>query len=94
MRKLLLMIVVALFAGASLAPVYAADKPKAPADAETQFKRLDKDGNGSLSEAEFLGKRTGEDAEKAKKAFARIDKNSDGSVSLEEFKARPMKKKP
>mgnify|MGYP002623484565 FL=1 len=65
-----------------------------PVDPEKVFERLDKDKDGKLTEAEFLGKREGEAAEKGKKAFARLDKDANGSLSLEEFKARGAKKKP
>ena len=45
-----------------------------------------------VSEEEFLGKKTGEKAEKAKKLFARRDKDKDGSLTLEEFIAKKKKK--
>lgn|GEM_PF-1235260 len=61
-------------------------------DLDTQFKRLDKDSDGKLTEEEFVGKREGEKADKAKAQFKKLDKNSDGSLSLEEFKTRPKKK--
>jgi Ca2+-binding EF-hand superfamily protein len=77
--------------GLGLASASAADKP-APTP-EDMFKRLDKDSDGKLSAEEFVGKKTGEDADKAKKLFAKMDKNSDGSVDLEEFKAARAKKK-
>jgi len=93
MRKffaLLTMAAVMCGAGLSYAADKKADKPKR--DPEAAFKMMDKDGDGSLSEAEFVGKRTGEMADKAKAQFGMLDKDKDGKVSLEEFKARGAKK--
>ena len=53
---------------ASYAADKKADKPKADPDAA--FKKMDKDSDGSLSEAEFVGKKEGEAATKAKAMFA------------------------
>ena len=69
-------------------PEAGADKPKPTP--EDRFKRMDKDGNGSLSLEEFRGKKS---AEEAKEAFEKLDTNGDGSVSMEEFLAAPKKKK-
>jgi Ca2+-binding EF-hand superfamily protein len=82
----------AFLMGVTLAPVALADKgdKKKPKDAAEVFKKLDKDGNGSLSLEEFTGKR---DAEKAKAIFAKKDKDGDGALSLEEFSAGGKKKK-
>lgn len=63
--------------------VSADEKPKR--SPEEQFKRRDKDADGKLSLAEFVGKATGEKATKAETQFKKKDKNSDGFVSLEEF---------
>lgn len=52
------------------------------------FGTLDKNGDGSISEAEFVaarGKKTDEGA--AKTQFGKLDKNGDGKVSQEEFDA-------
>ncbi len=54
---------------------------------------MDKDSDGSLTEAELVGKKTGEMADKAKAMFAKKDKNKDGKLSLEEFKAGGKKAK-
>jgi Ca2+-binding EF-hand superfamily protein len=91
MRKLFSLLTVAAIALGVAAPAFAADKPKkeAPNPAEA-FKKMDKDGDGSVSEAEFVGKKTGEMADKAKAAFAKRDANKDGKLSLEEF--TPKKK--
>lgn len=73
------------------AAVAADEKPKP--DLDKRFKQLDANSDGKLTEAEFLGKRTGDMAEKAKAQFKRLDKDSDGSLSLDEFKARGKKAK-
>ena len=95
MRKLfsLLMVsaVVACFAAPSFAADKKADKPKP--NPEEAFKKMDKNNDGSLTEAEFLGKREGEKAEAAKKMFAAKDANKDGKLSLEEFTAKVKKPK-
>ncbi len=64
-----------------------ADRPKLTR--EEQFKKLDKDGNGSLSIDEFRGKA---EASKVEAAFKALDTNGDGAVSLEEYVAGPQKK--
>ncbi|MEZ5386082.1 MAG: EF-hand domain-containing protein [Prosthecobacter sp.] len=68
-------------------------KKKAP-DMEAVFKKLDKDGNGSISKDEFLASPQGKkDATKAGEVFGKKDKNGDGSLSKEEFTAQGKKKK-
>jgi Ca2+-binding EF-hand superfamily protein len=70
----------------------AADAPakgeKKKADPEAMFKKLDADGNGSLSLEEFkagpMGKK---DPAKAEEIFKKKDTNNDGSLSLQEFEA-------
>ena len=90
MRKLLSWAVLsALVVGGAALPLLAADKP-AP-DLDAQFKKMDANSDAKLTVEEFVGKRTGDKAETAKKAFDRLDKNSDKSLSLEEFKARKKK---
>lgn len=44
-----------------------------------QFAKMDTDGNGTVSEVEFL--------ERAKKRFAKIDANGDGQLAREELQA-------
>ena len=61
-------------------------KPKG--DPEQIFKRRDADGDGFLTEAEFVAAVKDEDRKsKMKKRFAKIDVNGDGKLSLDEFKA-------
>ncbi len=94
MRKFFTLLTVAavMFSTAlSYAADKKADKPKP--DPEAAFKKIDKDGDGSISEAEMVGKKEGDKATKAKAAFAAKDKDKDGKLSLEEFKA-PAAKKP
>lgn len=64
-------------------------KEKTP---EQRFAAKDKDDDGKLSLEEFVGKKEGEDKEKATKMFGRKDKDGDGSLTLEEFKAKAGKK--
>lgn len=73
-------------------PVLAAQEKKG-ATAEEVFKKMDKDGNGKLSLAEFVGKREGDKATKAEANFKKKDKDGDGNLTLEEFKAGGKKKK-
>ena len=79
---------IAVFGLASLlpAPVEAQSKPKA--DPEQTFKRRDADGDGFLTEDEFLSAAKDDDRkEKMKRRFAKIDANADGKLSFDEFKA-------
>jgi Ca2+-binding EF-hand superfamily protein len=76
--------VAAVMLGLGVLPVFAADeKPKL--SPEEQFKKMDKDGDGKLTLEEFVGKRTGEKADKAKETFTKKDKDADGKLTLEEF---------
>jgi len=90
MLALLTGFIAAVMAGSGLA---AEKKKKKKRDLDTIFKKMDKDNSGDLSEEEFVGKRTGKRAERAKKQFARLDKNNDKKVTLAEFKDRKKKKK-
>jgi Ca2+-binding EF-hand superfamily protein len=95
MRKLFSLLAVASLALGVAAPSFAADKAdkKAEKTPAERFKAMDKDSDGAISETEFLGKRTGEMADKAKKTFATKDKDKDGKLSLEEFSATGKKPK-
>ncbi|MBI1371076.1 MAG: hypothetical protein GC162_20800 [Planctomycetes bacterium] len=64
-----------------------AEDAKKPVDVEAVFKHKDTNGDGKLSVEEFVGKLTGEKADKAKERFTKLDKDGDGSLSLDEFKA-------
>jgi Ca2+-binding EF-hand superfamily protein len=88
MKKFLMSAIVATCFVGLQAPAFAADEKP---DLDTVFKKADKDGDGKLTVEEFVGKRTGEKADKAKATFARLDKDSDGKVTLEEFKDRKKK---
>lgn len=89
MRKFVACLVVtgvmAGFASASFAQDDAKDKKKA--DRDQQFKMRDKDGDGFLSKAEFLGNAKEDKAAGLERQFATMDKNADGKLSLDEFKA-------
>ena len=82
------------------APPQAAGGPEgAPLKRERQnpeeaFKKLDTNGDGSLSLDEFkAGPRGLKDPAKAEEIFKKMDKDSDGKVTLEEFKAfRPQRR--
>lgn len=81
------------------ATVNAAEGDKKPAEGakkkgnpEEMFKKLDKDGNGSVSKDEFMASPGAKkDEAKAGERFTKMDKNSDGSLSKEEM--MPKKKK-
>mgnify|MGYP003599541082 CR=1 FL=1 len=93
MRKFFTLFTAAMLALGAAAPSFAADKPadKPKPTPEEAFKRTDKDGDGKVTESEFIGKQTGEKADARKKQFAAKDANKDGSLTLDEFKA-PVKK--
>jgi Ca2+-binding EF-hand superfamily protein len=94
MRKLFSLLTVVAVVFGEVAVSQAADKADKPKrDPEAQFKMRDKDGDGNLNEAEFLGKLEGDKATKAKELFAKLDKDKDSKVTLEEFKARGKKAK-
>ncbi len=93
MKKFLLSVLTVVFAMSSVGLAVAADKKKEKKDPEAVFKKLDADGDGKLSLAEFVGKKKDEAATKAGEAFKKKDKDADGSLSLEEFKGKPGKKK-
>lgn len=67
------------------------DKGKPKMSPEEMFKKLDKDGNGSISKEEYMASPGAKkDAAKATERFGKMDKNSDGSLSKEEM--TPKKK--
>jgi Ca2+-binding EF-hand superfamily protein len=71
------------------AATQAADAPKK--DPEEVFKKLDKDGDGKLTLAEFVGKKEGDKLTAAEAQFKAKDKDSDGFLTLDEFKAKVKK---
>ena len=55
------------------------------AERTAQFATIDKDGNGSLSEAELAASLTGLSADRAAAVFARLDSDANKSISLLEY---------
>lgn len=78
-------LLIASFTLAAIAPIsLSGQSPKAKAP----FVEADKNGDGQLSEAEYLSMVKGKDeVAAAKKRFAELDKNRDKFVSREEFQA-------
>lgn len=66
---------------------------KKKANPEEVFKKLDKDGDGSVSKDEFMAGPGKKDAAKGEKMFGAKDKDKDGKLSKEEFTAAAPKKK-
>ena len=56
--------------------------------AEEVFARLDGDGDGKLSEAEFTRAHAGASDQEKQKSFKEWDADGDGSISEEEFAAK------
>jgi Ca2+-binding EF-hand superfamily protein len=84
----------ALFALASTAAFAADEKPKGKGNPEELFKKLDTNGDGSLSLDEYKAGPAGKkDPAKAEESFKKHDKNADGKLSLEEMTAGGGKKK-
>jgi Ca2+-binding EF-hand superfamily protein len=78
----------ALFTIASLLPVSVEAQTKPKADPEQTFKRRDANGDGFLSEDEFVSAAKDQDRkEKMKRRFTKLDANGDGKISFDEFKA-------
>jgi len=79
-------------AKAESAPAPKADAPaeKPKPTPEDRFKKMDKDGNGSLHLDEFRGTK---EASEVEEAFKKLDANGDGKLSLEEFAAGAKKGK-
>lgn len=66
------------------------DGPKAPVGKKRptpaeRLKKLDKDGDGKLSMAEFTA--GAKDATKSEARFKKLDKNNDGFITLDEMQA-------
>ena len=96
MRKFVACLVVtgalAGLASAGFAQDDAKDKKKKGGNPDQQFKMRDKDGDGFLSKAEFLGDAPEDKAKGLERRFTAADKNGDGKLSLEEFKDQPQGK--
>jgi EF-hand domain pair len=95
MKRIIITTIAALALCAAFVPTAEAKekKPKGEgkkADPEEAFKKLDKDGDGSISKEEFTAH--GKDKAKAEAAFAKKDTNGDGKLSKEEFMAHGKKK--
>lgn len=88
--KFLPLVLAAAAALTLAAAVYAADDAKP----NRAFSKADTNGDGKLSEAEYLASmkdKSDEAKAKAKTAFARRDKNKDGALSADEFKVAGRK---
>jgi Ca2+-binding EF-hand superfamily protein len=89
-----------LIFGACVSPSFAAKKSK-KSGADAAFKKLDSNGDGKISLAEFkAGQKKKSKGKKGKgkdkdvtAAFRKLDKNKDGFLSLSEFKKSEGKKK-
>jgi EF-hand domain pair len=92
MKRLLMLALATGFLGGMLGDVALAGKKGKKKDPMAVFKKLDANGDKKLSETEFVGKKTGKKADKARKRFKKLDKSGDGFLSFEEFKARKKKK--
>lgn len=70
------------------------DAKKRPApSAERIFKHLDKDGDGSLTKAEFVGKAQGPAATRKEAQFDKVDADKSGGISLKELQDAFAKRK-
>jgi EF hand domain-containing protein len=91
MKKVILILCAIAFCGA--VTLKAEDAPAKPkATKEEQFKKADTNGDGTLSEDEFVAAFGKKDAEKAKTRFKKLNKAGDGKLTLEEFTAGGKKK--
>ncbi len=94
--KLLSMLLAAVFTASLASAAGAAEaqpkkedaQKKAKVSLEDRFKRLDKNGDGKLDLAEYMGRATSDETKKQReKEFAEIDKDNDKAVTLDELKA-------
>ena len=91
-RRLLLVTIAATIALPISA--FAAKGNKKTPEAPPDFATVDKDGNGSVSEAEYVAAMKSKLTEDAAKAqFATLDKDKDGELSKEELAAPVETKK-
>ena len=95
MRRLgpVVAVVTAVLALASV--VYAKDpaakKERKKPDPEKVFAQKDKDGDGSISLQEYIGKRKDAAADKAKAMFEKLDTDGSGGLSKQELTAPPKR---
>ena len=93
MKKVILILCAIAFCGAVTLKAEDAKPAKAAATTEEKFKKADTNGDGTLSEDEFVAAFGKKDAEKAKTRFKKLNKAGDGKLTLEEFSAGMTKKK-
>jgi len=86
MKKFLALVVAA---GMFMPVVVGAQEKKTP---EEQFKAMDKNSDGKLDLAEYLGTSEGEKKTKKEDRFKTLDKDNDKFLSLEEYLAGQKKK--
>ncbi len=81
------MMAATLFYALLLSPgmtAFSQDQKRTP---EESFARMDKNADKKLSLEEFVGRKQGDKADKAKANFKKMDKNQDEFLTLEEMKA-------
>ena len=93
MKKVILTICAIAFCGASYIKAEDAKPAKAGATTEEKFKKADTNGDGTLSEDEFVAAFGKKDADKAKARFKKLNKAGDGKLTQAEFEAGMTKKK-
>jgi Ca2+-binding EF-hand superfamily protein len=83
---LLLPVIIALTCPKAASEEPAADAKNAPHPMEVEFKKMDKDQNGSMSYEEFAANpRPNVKPEQLQSKFKSIDTDSNGSLSIQEF---------
>jgi hypothetical protein len=97
MRPTVMMMVAAVLVGmpggiGGARDAIAAEKARKQRNPEQMLQRRDKDRDGKLSRAEFLGNRAGAKRDKAAKVFDRRDRDGDGLLTVQELKAKAGKK--
>lgn len=90
MRRFAILTTVAACIAFGVASAQAAVPKKDP---DETFKKLDKDGDGKLSMAEFVGKKKDDKLAAAEAKFKAQDKDNDGFLTLDEYKTKVKKSK-